>query len=108
MMGISWTEFMVIVAVALVVIGPKDLPAAIRTLSHGLRTIRRMAADFQGQVDELIRDSEMDSARREVEEAIREAEKVEPNSDSGHTQEVSPTVSPTPSHGETLKTQIGT
>jgi Tat protein translocase TatB subunit len=66
MMGISPAELVLIAIVALVVIGPKDLPAALRSMGRTVRTLRRMAGAFQSQVDELVRDSEIDTLRREI------------------------------------------
>lgn len=78
MMGISWMELMVIVVVALIVIGPKDLPVALRTLGRSVRAIRRMAGEFQSEVDQFIRDTDIESVRREVEDVMREAERASP------------------------------
>jgi sec-independent protein translocase protein TatB len=72
MMGISWMELMVIVMVALIVIGPKDLPAALRTVGQVVRGLRGMAREFQGHVDQLVRESEIDALWRDVEDAARE------------------------------------
>src|SRR5512134_44880 len=72
MMGISWMELMVIVLVALIVIGPKDLPAALRTLGQILRGVRRMAREFQIQVDLFVRESEIDALWRDVEDAAQD------------------------------------
>ena len=71
MMGISWMELMVIVMIALIVIGPKDLPAALRTLGQILRAVRRMAREFQIQVDQFVRESEVDALWRDVEDAAQ-------------------------------------
>ena len=56
MMGISWMELMVIVLMGLIVIGSKDLPAALRSLGRSLRAVRRMAREFQVPVDQFVRD----------------------------------------------------
>ena len=50
MFDMSWGEVMVIGAVALIVIGPKDLPKALRTVGNMTAQVRRMAAEFQGAV----------------------------------------------------------
>jgi len=71
MMGISWIELMVIVLVALIVIGPKDLPRALMTLARSLRAVRRAGREFQSQVDQFMRDSEIEAMRRDVEDAVR-------------------------------------
>jgi sec-independent protein translocase protein TatB len=66
MFDIGWSEMLVVGAVALVVIGPKDLPAALRQAGKWMGTVRRMAADFQGQVNQAMREAELDELRREV------------------------------------------
>ncbi|BCJ90709.1 hypothetical protein IZ6_14440 [Terrihabitans soli] len=66
MFDIGWSEMMVVGAVALVVIGPKDLPAALRQAGKWMGTVRRMAADFQGQVNQAMREAELDELRKEV------------------------------------------
>lgn len=78
MMGISWMELMVIVVVALIVIGPKDLPAGLRTMGRSFRAIQRMSREFRSQIDQVIRESEIDSMRRDVKDAIRGAEEKSP------------------------------
>ena len=59
MFDISWTEFLLIGIVALVVIGPKELPGVMRTLGQYTRKIRGMASDFQNQFQEAMREAEM-------------------------------------------------
>ncbi|MBX9875070.1 MAG: Sec-independent protein translocase protein TatB, partial [Thermoleophilia bacterium] len=59
MFDIAWSEFMLIGAVALVVIGPKDLPKAMRTVGQAVGKIRRMASEFQGQFNEAMREAEL-------------------------------------------------
>ena len=71
MMGISWIELMVMALVALIVIGPKDLPGALMTFARSLRAVRRAAGEFQSQVDQFMRDSEIEAMRRDVEDAVR-------------------------------------
>jgi sec-independent protein translocase protein TatB len=66
MFDIGWSEMLVVGAVALVVIGPKDLPGALRQAGKWMGAVRRMAADFQGQVNQAMRESELDELRREV------------------------------------------
>jgi sec-independent protein translocase protein TatB len=59
MLDFSWSEIMVIGVVALVLIGPKDMPVAIRAITRVVKRMRRMAGEFQGHVDEMMRDAEM-------------------------------------------------
>jgi sec-independent protein translocase protein TatB len=57
---------MVIGAVALIVIGPKDLPKALRTLGQMTTKVRRLAAEFQGQFNEAMREAELDEVKRQI------------------------------------------
>lgn len=59
MFDFSWSEIMVIGAVALVLIGPKDMPVAIRATTRVLKKMRRMAGEFQHHVDEMMREAEL-------------------------------------------------
>jgi sec-independent protein translocase protein TatB len=68
MFDIAWSEFMLIGAVALVVIGPKDLPKAMRTAGQAIGKIRRMAAEFQGQFNEAMREAELHDLKKQVED----------------------------------------
>ena len=66
MLDMSWGEVMLIGGVALIVIGPKDLPKALRTVGQVTRKVRRMAGEFQMQFNEAIREAELDDVRKEV------------------------------------------
>lgn len=66
MLDMSWGEVMVIGAVALIVIGPKDLPRALRTVGQVTGKLRRMAAEFQGQFNEAMREAELDDVKRQL------------------------------------------
>jgi len=69
MFDIGWTEMALIAAVAIIVIGPKDLPLALRTVGQWMAKARAMAREFQGSVDEMIRESEIDKLKQEVVDA---------------------------------------
>lgn len=69
MFDIGWTEMALIAAVAVIVIGPKDLPLALKTVGQWMAKARAMAREFQGSVDEMIRESEIDKLKKDVEEA---------------------------------------
>ena len=58
MLDMSWGEVMLIGGVALIVIGPKDLPKALRTVGQITSKLRRMAGEFQMQFNEAIREAE--------------------------------------------------
>jgi len=66
MFDMSWGEVMLIGGVALIVIGPKDLPKALRTVGQITSKMRRMAGEFQSQFNEAVREAEFDEIRREV------------------------------------------
>ena len=59
MIEFSWGHILVIAVVALIVIGPKELPAVLRTAGQWMGKIRRMATEFQGQFQEALREAEM-------------------------------------------------
>lgn len=63
---IGGTELLVIAAVALIVVGPKDLPALLRKLGQFVGRMRGMASEFRASFDEMARQSELDELRREV------------------------------------------
>ncbi|WP_207458692.1 Sec-independent protein translocase protein TatB [Azospirillum sp. SYSU D00513] len=66
MLDIAWSELMVIAAIALVVIGPKDLPKAIYTLGKWVRKARGVAREFQTHIDDMMRESELDELRQQA------------------------------------------
>jgi sec-independent protein translocase protein TatB len=68
MFDIAWSELMLIGAVALVVIGPKDLPKAMRTVGQAVGKVRRMAAEFQGQFNDAMREAELHELKKQVED----------------------------------------
>jgi len=68
MFDISWTEFLLIGVVALIVIGPKELPTVMRTLGQYTRKIRSMASDFQNQFHEAMREAEMLDLKKQVDD----------------------------------------
>jgi sec-independent protein translocase protein TatB len=59
MFDIGWSELVVIGVVALIVIGPKELPGVLRTIGQWMGKVRRMASEFQGQFNEAMREAEM-------------------------------------------------
>ncbi|WIM12270.1 Sec-independent protein translocase protein TatB [Enhydrobacter sp.] len=67
MFGIDSPELLVIAIVALVVIGPKELPGLLRTWGRWMAQMRGMAAEFRGHVDEMVRQSELDEVKKQLE-----------------------------------------
>lgn len=66
MFGLDWTEIALIGVVALIAIGPKDLPVAIKTMAGFVKKARRMAGDFQGHVDEMVREANLGEVRDQI------------------------------------------
>src|SRR5215469_11658460 len=66
MFDFSWSELLVIGIVALVVIGPKELPGVLRTLGQWMTKVRRMAGEFQSQFQDAIREAELADLKKEV------------------------------------------
>jgi sec-independent protein translocase protein TatB len=65
MFGFSWAEIGVIMAVALIFIGPKDMPVAIRTVTAMMKKARGMAAEFQTHVDDMMREANLSDVKSE-------------------------------------------
>ena len=68
MFEVGWSELLVIAVVAIVVIGPKDLPRVMRVVGQWSGKMKRMAREFQGQFNEAMREAELDDVRKGVEE----------------------------------------
>lgn len=68
MFDLAWSEIALIAVVALVVIGPKDLPEAIKGVAKGIQTLRRKVGEFQQQADELVREAKLDDVRNQIAE----------------------------------------
>ena len=72
MFDIGWSEIAVIAVVALIAIGPKELPGVLRMVGQWMGKARRMAADFQGQFQEAMREAEMADLKKTFDE-VKEA-----------------------------------
>ncbi len=72
MFDIGWSELLVIVVVAVVVVGPKDLPRMMRTVGQWAGRARSMADQFRRSFDDMARQTELDELRREVQK-LKEA-----------------------------------
>lgn len=64
MFGIDFNEWLVLVLVAVVVIGPKDLPVALRTAGKWIAKMRRMSAHFQSGIEAMIREAELEEMEK--------------------------------------------
>ena len=85
MLDIGWSEMAVIALVALVVIGPKDLPKAMKAVAYWVTKARKLSSEFHRGIDQIVREAELEEAR----EAIRSASQM--NLDRAVEQTIDPT-----------------
>ncbi|HEY2757368.1 MAG TPA: Sec-independent protein translocase protein TatB [Pseudolabrys sp.] len=84
MFDIGWGELVVIGIVALIAIGPKELPTVLRTLGQYMAKIRRMSAEFQGQFQEALREAEVAELKQQAESlksTVTDFAKIDPLAD---------------------------
>lgn len=72
MFDIGWQEFILIALVAVVVVGPKDLPRVIRTVGQWIRKARSLASEFQGSLEEMAREAELDDVRKQLQQVSKQ------------------------------------
>ena len=73
MFDIGWSELLVIGIVALIAIGPKELPGVLRMVGQWMGKVRRMASDFQSQFHEAMREAEMADLKKQVDDMTNTA-----------------------------------
>ncbi len=73
MFDFSWGELLIVGVVALIAIGPKELPGVLRAMGHWMGKVRRMASDFQDQFREAMREAEVADLKRQFDEASAKA-----------------------------------
>lgn len=78
MFDIGWSELVVIAVVALIAIGPKELPGVLRMVGQWVGKARRMASDFQGQFNEALREAEMADIKKQFDEVTAAAKDMSP------------------------------
>ncbi len=69
MLDLGWPELLVVALVLIIVVGPKDLPAMLRTFGRTTRKLRSMAGEFRSQFDEALKEAELDDVRSVINEA---------------------------------------
>src|SRR5579864_7959250 len=69
MFDLDWSKLALIAVVALVVIGPKDLPRVMRMIGQWVQRARAIARDFQSSLDQMVREAELDEVKRTVDQA---------------------------------------
>ncbi len=67
MFDLGWSKILILAVVAIVVVGPKELPSLLRTLGQFIGQLRRHAAEFRAQFDEAMRSPELDQIKKDVE-----------------------------------------
>ena len=96
MFDIGWQELFLIALITIIVVGPKELPGVIRTVTIWIRKVRTMAREFQDGMEDLARETELDDLKREIEESA-----------TGDLQEhIENTIDPTGEMGEAVR-EIG-
>jgi sec-independent protein translocase protein TatB len=107
MFDISWGKLVIIGVVALLVIGPKELPAVLRQLGQAMAKIRRMAAEFQGQFQDAMREAEMADLKKQFDETTSGLQSTFDTSDIKNELEKliqEPVVTPSPGASNTAAT----
>ena len=69
MLDIGWIEILIIAIVALFVVGPKDIPKALRTVGIWVGKLRHLSREFQTTVEDAVRDTEIDEVKKQLESA---------------------------------------
>ncbi|WP_128294150.1 Sec-independent protein translocase protein TatB [Afifella aestuarii] len=78
MFDIGWTELVVIAGVAIIVVGPKDLPGMLRTFGKTMGQIRRTANDFKRQLDDALKEAERQAGLDETRQSLQSISKMDP------------------------------
>ena len=84
MFGLNWGEVLVIGIVALIAIGPKELPTVLRTLGQWMGKVRRMANEFQSQFNEALREAEFADLKKHADDitaSVNELSQIDPIGD---------------------------
>lgn len=75
MFDIGWSEILVIAVVAVVVVGPKELPRMLRSFGKTMGSVRRMSNDFKRQFDEALREAEREAGLEDTKKQFQAATK---------------------------------
>ena len=101
MFDIGGWEFLIVIVIAIIVIGPKDLPGTIRTVSGWIRRARELAREFQSGLDDLANETDMDNVKNEIQSGLG----LDDVSDTGNTirNQIEHTIDPDGNISEALK-----
>lgn len=103
MFELDWGKLVIIGIVALIAIGPKELPTVLRTLGQWVAKIRRMAGEFQGQFQEALREAEMADLKKQAEDlhsAVTDVAHFDPLADINKSLEADANPKPEPASAE--------
>ena len=75
MLDLGWQELFFITLVAIIVVGPKDLPMLVRSISRWIFKARKLAQDFQGSLEIVAREAEIDGLKKDMVELVDDAKK---------------------------------
>ncbi len=78
MFDIGWTELLVIAAVTIIVVGPKELPGLLRTIGQMVGRIRQISSDFRSQLDEAMQADEIKNLQKDLDEIKEDVTKDNP------------------------------
>lgn len=70
MLGMGWQEILLVVVIAVIVVGPKEVPRVLRTVSYWFRKFREMAREFQSGIDDVIREADLVELQKELDTGI--------------------------------------
>lgn len=100
MFDIGWSEILVIAVVAVVVVGPKDLPRMLRTFGKTMGQVRRTANDFRRQFEDALREAEreagLEETRKQLQDATKPITDAKKDFDATMRQATAPTPAPSP------------
>lgn len=66
MLDFGWSEIALVAVLAVIVLGPKELPNAMRTAGRWMRKARKLAGEFQRHLDDVVKEAELDDLKKEV------------------------------------------
>ena len=66
MFDLGWSKLLILAVIAIVVVGPKELPALLRTIGQFVAQLRRHAAEFRSQFDEAMRETQLDQIKEDL------------------------------------------
>ena len=69
MLDVGWQELFLIAVITIIVVGPKEIPRVLRTVTVWIRKVKDMAREFQSSIDDIAREAELDDIKKQLAEA---------------------------------------